>query len=145
MDNISTFTLPSCAASFTCSFFTCHSRAAWGFACVCWAWVPPLEDDNGQNKHLHAPVKIFGREKNNLSVHKAYCKAPMASVGSNTILRMSRSARINLLFCRSGLWLASTRARLSGSASAVSESCLLDSMTSARSSRAIVRHPTWIA
>ena len=62
-----------------------------------------------------------------------------------TILRMARLARSNLLFCRSGLWLASTRARFSASASAVSESCLLDSMTFARSLRAIVRCPTWIA
>jgi len=54
-------------------------------------------------------------------------------------------ARSNLPFCRSGLWLASTRARFSGSASAVSESCLLDSMTFARSSRAIARYPTWVA
>ena len=53
--------------------------------------------------------------------------------------------RSDLSFCRSGLWLASTRGRFSGSASAVSESCLLDSMTFSRSSRAVVRYPTWIA
>jgi len=23
---------------------------------VCWAWVPPLKDDNGQDKPLHAPA-----------------------------------------------------------------------------------------
>ena len=23
---------------------------------VCWAWVPPLEDDDGQDKYLYAPV-----------------------------------------------------------------------------------------
>ena len=32
--------------------FTCHLRASVG-ARVCWAWVPPLEDGNGQDKHLH--------------------------------------------------------------------------------------------
>ena len=40
---------------------------------------------------------------------------------------------------------ASTRARFSGSASAASESYLLESMTFAHSSRAIVRYLTWIA
>ena len=33
-----------------------HQSAAWGAACVCWAWVPPLGDSDGQDKHLHAPV-----------------------------------------------------------------------------------------
>ena len=45
--------------------FTCRPRAAWGAftvpsfdgaACVCWAWVPPLEDDACHDEHLHAPV-----------------------------------------------------------------------------------------
>jgi len=41
----------SCAASFmclslTCSSFTCHLRASV-------AWVPPLADGDGQDKHLH--------------------------------------------------------------------------------------------
>ena len=67
------------------------------------------------------------------------------STASTTILRMTRLARLNLLFYRAGLLLASTRARFSGSASAVSESSLLDSMAFARSSRAIVRYPTWMA
>jgi len=65
MEKISNFTLPSCAASFTCSSFTCHPKVAWGAACVCRAWVPPLENEDGQDEHLHAPVKIvivFGWE-----------------------------------------------------------------------------------
>jgi len=32
-----TFSAAFCAASFTCSSFTCRPRAAWGAACVCWA------------------------------------------------------------------------------------------------------------
>ena len=47
-------------------------------------------------------------------------RPPRTSTAGTTILRMTKLARSNLLFCRSGLWLASTRARLSGSASAVS-------------------------
>jgi len=54
-------------------------------------------------------------------------------------------ARSNMLLCRSGLWQASTRARFSGTTSAGSESYLLDSITFACSSRAIVRYPSWIA
>jgi len=46
----------SCATPFTCLSFTCRPRAAWGAACVCWAWVPPLEDNACQDDHLHAPV-----------------------------------------------------------------------------------------
>ena len=73
-------------------------------------------------------------------------RPPRASTAStSSILRMTSLARSNLLFCRSGLWLARTRARFSGSASAVSESCLLGSMKFSRLSRAIVRCPTWIA
>jgi len=47
----------SCAASLACSSFTCHRRESVGAARVCWAWVPPLEDDDGEDKHLHA---LFG-------------------------------------------------------------------------------------
>jgi len=46
----------SCATFFTCLSFTCRPRAAWGAACVRWAWVPPMEGDDNQYKHLHAPV-----------------------------------------------------------------------------------------
>jgi len=46
----------SCAMSFTCPSFTCRLRAALGAACVCWAWVPPLEDDEFHDEHLHASV-----------------------------------------------------------------------------------------
>ena len=68
IDMINTFALPSpaapyklsatpCATSFTCPSFTCFPRAAWGAACVCWAWVLPLEDGGGyHDEHLHAPV-----------------------------------------------------------------------------------------
>ena len=45
-----------CAASFRCSSFTCRPRVALGAACVCWAWVPPLEDGACQDEHLHAPI-----------------------------------------------------------------------------------------
>jgi hypothetical protein len=51
---------------------------------------------------------------------------------------LTRLARSNLLFCRSGLLLASTRARFSGSASAVSESCLLGVYVCALSLRCCV-------
>jgi len=51
-------------------------------------------------------------DRRSVKAHKAYC----------TICRMTSLARSNLLFCRSGLWLASTRVRFSGSASAVSVS-----------------------
>ena len=56
----STSKLPSCAASFTYPAFTCRQWAARGAACVCWAWgawAPPLEDEDGQDTNLHAPVK----------------------------------------------------------------------------------------
>jgi len=34
-----------------------HSRAAWGAAHVCWAWVPPLEDGHvDRAEYLPAPV-----------------------------------------------------------------------------------------
>jgi len=46
----------SCAASFTCPSFMCRPRAVRGAVCVCWAWVPPLEDDACRNEHLHASV-----------------------------------------------------------------------------------------
>jgi len=46
----------SCAMSFTCPSFTCRPRAAWGVACVCWAWVTPLKDNACHDKHLHAPL-----------------------------------------------------------------------------------------
>ena len=46
----------SFAASFTCSSFTCRPRAARGATCVCWAWIPPLEDSAFHDEHLHAPV-----------------------------------------------------------------------------------------
>ena len=72
-------------------------------------------------------------------------RPPRTSTASTTIHRMTRLARSNLPSCHSGLWLASTRARFSGSVSAVSESCLPGSMAPARSSRAILRYPTWIA
>ena len=41
---------------FTC----CRPKAAWGAACVYWAWVPPLEDGDRQDMHLHAPVIFLG-------------------------------------------------------------------------------------
>ena len=46
----------SCAASFTCPSFTCRPGALWGAACVCWAWVPPLEDGACHNEYFRAPV-----------------------------------------------------------------------------------------
>ena len=36
---------PFACPSFTCPSFTCPPRAAWGAACVCWAWIPLLEND----------------------------------------------------------------------------------------------------
>jgi len=56
------------------------------------------------------------------------------------LLQMKRLARSNPFFCRSGQCQASTSARFSGSVLA----CLKDLMTSERSSRAIVRSPSWI-
>ena len=38
------------------SSFTCRLRAAWGAACVCMAWVSPLEDDSCHDEELQAPV-----------------------------------------------------------------------------------------
>ena len=46
----------SCAASFTCPSFTCRPGALWGAACVCWAWVLPLEDGACHDEHLNVPV-----------------------------------------------------------------------------------------
>ena len=76
---------------------------------------------------------------------RSTARLPMTSTASTTILRTMRMAQSSALFCRSGPCRASTRARISGSALAASESYLLDSMTFARSSRATVRYPTWIA
>ena len=54
--------------------------------------------------------------------------------------------RLNPLFCHSGLWRASTRVQCSGSASAVSESCLQQGPVAfIRSSRAAVWCLMWIA
>jgi len=94
-----------------------------------------------------APNKVSSSPSTAGQLRCTRCTArpPRASTASHTILRVTRLAWSSLFFCRSGLWLASTRARFSGSASAVSESCLLDSMTFVRSSRAAVRYLTWIA
>jgi len=46
----------SCDTLFTCLSFTCSPRAARGAACVCWAWVLPLEDGACHDEHLHARV-----------------------------------------------------------------------------------------
>ena len=62
-----------------------------------------------------------------------------------TILGQAFQKKTSGRFYIPGLWPASTRARFSDSESAASESCLLGSMTFARSSRAVVRYPAWIA
>jgi len=85
-------------------------------------------------------------DRRGVKAHKEHFKATKGLHSKFiTALRMMGMARSNPLFCRSSQWRASTRARYSGSSSAASESCMLDSMTFARSSRAIVRYPTWIA
>ena len=46
----------SCATLFTCLSYTCCPRASAWAACVCWAWVPPLEDSAQRDERLRVPV-----------------------------------------------------------------------------------------
>ena len=68
---------------------------------------------------------------------RSTARPPRTSTASTNVLRMTRLARSNLPSCRSGLWLTSTRARFSGSVSAVSGGCLPNSMAFSRSTRTI--------
>jgi len=80
-----------------------------------------------------------------IKVQKEYLKATKAKDLNNRkpqykMLRTTRLARPNPVFCRLGPWRASTRARFFGSSSAASESCLQNLMAFVRSSRAIVQY-----
>ena len=72
--------------------------------------------------------------------------APCGGAGRCIITAyLGNYALVNPLFCRSGPWRASMRSWFSGLAPAASESCQLDSTKFARSSRAVVRYPKWVA
>ena len=71
-------------------------------------------------------------------VQKGYCKPSRTSTAGYTTSQMAISIRSNPLSCRSGPCRSSV-------ASPASERRLQDLATSARSSRAAARRPTWIA
>ena len=68
-----------------------------------------------------------------VNVHKEYFKATKDLDSKYHHTPDNEIGPVKSALCRSGLWRANTKARFSGSASAVSESCLLDSIALARS------------
>ena len=90
------------------------------------------------------PGQLKPIDRRAVKVHEEYCKAAKELDSKYRRTPDDEIGPVKYALLSFGP-VVSTRARFSGSASAVSESSLLDSMTFARSSRAIVRYPTWIA
>ena len=90
--------------------------------------VVTLVDTKGLGISHHQTTLPFAPNKDSSSPSTAgqlrrtrsTARPSRTSAASTTVLRMAGLARSNPPSCRSGLWLASTRARFSGSASAVS-------------------------